>query len=73
VKSDSARISGWKVYSRREGDGQGLFKRNNKARNLLDHYGEKGKGTEAYDGQSEPDDAETVLLPHGDQQVNDAG
>ena len=35
--------------------------------------GDKGKGTEAYDGQGEPDDAETVLFPRGDQRVNDAG
>jgi hypothetical protein len=45
---------------------------------FLNVSGEKGNGIGAYDGQGEPDDAsewpaETVLLPHGDQQVNDAG
>src|SRR5262245_18298745 len=41
--------------------------------------GEQGDhGTRAYDSQGEPDDtsqrqAEPVLLPHGDQRVNDTG
>ena len=45
---------------------------------LLRVSGEKGNGAGIYDGESEPNDtfkrpAKTILLPHGDQRVNDAG
>ena len=46
---------------------------------FLNVSGEKGDhGTGARDGDREPDDApkwpaKPVLLPHGDQRVNDAG
>ena len=46
---------------------------------LLNVSGEKGNDSAGtYDGDSEPDDApkwpaKTILFPHGDQRVNDAG